>query len=319
LRALGRCLIGLALAAKLVQAFLQRGLAYGQNQTTYDSRQLLATVAAGFFVAGLVAALAGNLSTTAKPFASTDITLIAAVSLVGLIGLGSRDEAIGAAIVVLLAYARQGTIRPWSLGAAMVSMAALSNVIGNIRVHGPAVGEQRSFVSRVLLDTSSPYLITDNLIQLVPSTHPYSGGATYLQALSMMLPGPISRALHSGELGTGSYVYRDIIGFHNPNNGFGFSFTSEAYLNFGYIGIMALSIIVGAIVAYSYRIWRDRFEPSRASSFSYPIIVSAIPLCLRSDALGTLKLTLYPLIVLWLLMVVARTQRSNAKGTSSRK
>jgi hypothetical protein len=130
----------------------------------------------------------------------------------------------------------------------------------------------------------------------VPSDVPYLRGSTYLAAAEAQLPGPVSRYLGVTSR-TASAVFRDIIGFNDPNQGFAESYPSEAYLNFGLPGCLGAGLFLGALMGWA---WRKRQETvARLRDLLYPVLLAGLIYGFRSDALTQLKDVLYPMLAIW--------------------
>ncbi|MBT8401720.1 MAG: O-antigen polysaccharide polymerase Wzy, partial [Rhodothermia bacterium] len=162
-----------------------------------------------------------------------------------------------------------------------------------------------------LVHISTPVTITANLMEILPSEG-FRNGATYWATVKYLPPGPIARSLF-GEPDTASFVYRDLIGFTNPNQGFAFSMISEAYLNFGWVGLFAIPGAFGLILGYTYR--RSSAEPTRAIHLAYPVLIALLPYLYRSDSLVQAKLFGYSMIVIHL---VYRTSTLKRRPSANR-
>ena len=104
---------------------------------------------------------------------------------------------------------------------------------------------------------------------------------------------------------TGSMVFRDqILHMTDPNSGYGFSAPAEAYLNFGAAGVLVLGLAIGWLLGWAYS--RQSWPSLRTASFVYVCLVAPLPFAYRSDALGAVKGSLYPILLLALSLLVAR-------------
>jgi hypothetical protein len=117
-------------------------------------------------------------------------------------------------------------------------------------------------------------------------------GSTYMAALFRQLPGPVQVALFGPPRTTGSYVYRDLIDFHDPNGRSAFSLPSESYLNYGLAGSFIVALIVGSLFGWAYR--RAAAVPSKALHVLSPILVATLPLSLRGMLSCRSSSVLYP-------------------------
>ena len=218
--------------------------------------------------------------------------------------LGSRAELLAPIVIILWGYGQRGTLRILHTSLLVVVVLLLFNYVGSNRA---LQAEPNGFnaITRALLDTSSPYTITARVWEIVPKRADFYMGVTYLDSIKMLLPGPVSRNVFYESAETGSFAFRDLINFHDPNQGFGFSLPSEAYMNFGIAGVVAVSLLVGSLFGLFYK--RSRVPVrGRASDYFYAILLSSLPYGLRSDALGQLKMTLYPLLILSLVLLLTR-------------
>jgi hypothetical protein len=129
-----------------------------------------------------------------------------------------------------------------------------------------------------------------------------------------MLPGPIARALFGAVSGTGTLVYREIINFTYAGQGWGFSLPTEGYVNFGFPGVVGAGAFLGALFGNTYKLaQRDQID-NRIGSYVYPLLISYLPFGIRTDALGEMKSVIYPIIIcyvaLWLAKwAIARAER----------
>lgn len=85
---------------------------------------------------------------------------------------------------------------------------------------------------------------------LIPTMQDYAYGMSYLRALKVLVPN-LSGA---SEYGADS-LSRWVVGIMEPKwaaqgGGYGFSFVGEAFYNFGWIGVVLISFLVGYFIAY---------------------------------------------------------------------
>lgn len=305
---IGRILLVLLVVGRLTQIRLFAGKVYGANQFQYDVASQLATAVLGLFIVATLLVIIGNLGRERKPLGRYDWCLFLVIAGLGLVFLGSRADVVAPTIIVLWAYGKKHRLRPGAVLAVMACAVQLFVYVGDNRgVGSPVVHEP--LLARSLLDTSSPYMITDNLTRSVPALTPYLGGRTYAVSLEMMLPGSISRLLVSEAPQTATIVYRQIEGQTDPNASVGFSLPSEAYLNFGMSGALTVGLLVGSVFGMAYRRSTSRRRGS-AGDYFYPILAAAVPYGLRSDALGQMKMALYPLLILTVISLIVRRRTS---------
>jgi len=226
---------------------------------------------------------------------------------------GNRGELVGPALFAL--YVHHAYVRPMRLWRGILLglvVVAVFTAVGQYRVGQGLPTDSTTLASRAMVPVSTPVLVTNNVIKTVPSKHPFTHGSTYLESIRRQLPGPIAVELFGPPNATGSFVYRQLISYTNPNAGFAFSVPSEAYLNFGLAGAFGVAAILGLLIGYAYR--RQSARPSRAVHVLYPILIAALPLSLRSDAVQQVKLVLYPMILLALLFRWAAVRGSKSAG-----
>lgn len=143
----------------------------------------------------------------------------------------------------------------------------------------------------------------------------YTEGSTYLSALQFLLPGPIARWLF-GEPQTATLVFRDSIGFANPDAGLGYSLVSEALMNFGAAGVVVISALLGlALSLVATRANTRRFD---VSSTIYFVLFAFFVVYWRADSLSLLKILTYAaaMILLTRWATTSSFVRSPASGRS---
>lgn len=318
---LGRALLILAFLAKVYEVRSNGTVfsgTYGANQLDFGANSSIAVLGESMVGVGALLVMFGNTRTGLSPLRKIDFALLASVLLVSVVLLGSRGEALAPIILYVWFRARMGRrVRRVALvtGVALMSVALL--VVWQTRSASAAGGY--SLIQQLLWQTSSPQLLTWNVTNLVPETNDFYFGSTYLNALKFFAPGPITRAIFGQPEGTGALAYRELIGFTDPNQGFGFALPTEAYLNFGLFGVAVAGFGLGALLQVTFN-WA--IDPERAegvSSFVYPLLVSYLPYGLRTDALGQLKSIIYPLLLIALALLVIRSLRRNSQtSTDSR-
>ena len=306
----GRGVLGLVLLAKLYQLSVD-GLVsssiYGSNQLDYTTTTTIAIAGEALVAVGCILVMYGNTVKFSRPLLPLDWFLLLAIVAISLVGLGSRGEVISPILLFLWFRLRSGKkirVGFLALGTATVAVVFLAIAQFRSQISSAVV---YPFLQTLLWQTSSPALLTSNVAQLVPQSVGFYGGSTYLEAVKSMLPGPVARELFDGVQGTGTFVYRDLIGFTDRGQGWGFSLPTEAYLNFGQLGVFIVALLLGLLFSRAYMRAALNFRPNSLSSYVYPLLLSYLPYGLRSDALGQLKSIVYPLIIIWLVIVIART------------
>lgn len=296
MRQVGIVLFLITLALKAVQVALGRGRAYGAGQTGSDLFVTLTPVVEGLFLASVLLVVA-----TAAPIGKRPLPIWFFIGLAGYAGasflfLGSRGEVIAPAMLIVWFLTRRRPVSIVKLLPLGIAAVLIFNWVGDTRTQGEAApgAAEASAIERSLLDTSSPYLVTMMLAEMVPSSIPHSGGQTYVESAKYFLPGVVSRALFGRPQETASLIFRDIVGYDNPNSGLGFSLPSEAYLNYGKLGAFGIPLVLGWAFARSYRLTQR--IPRRVAALIYPVALAILPYGLRADSLSQSKSLLYPLI-----------------------
>lgn len=313
---IGRIILGVALAAQIYE-LVRRGpigiSTYGSDQLSYSSDTTIAVIGEALVAVGCLLVMHGNAARERRPLKVPDWVLVLAIAAAGL-ALGSRNELI-APILLYFWYRFASADGPRKLRPVVVLVVAAAVVALTISAF-VVVADLRSgsrshysLVQTVLWQTSSPALLTGNVTRLIPSHVGYYGGSTYLAALKSMLPGPITRDLFGSRTvdGTGAIAYRSLIHFTDPNQGWGFAIPTEAYENFGFAGVIFVGMLVGAIFQAAAS-WTARRDDGGITlpQYIYPLLMSYLPYGLRSDALSQLKSTLYPIVIIWVSLLIAR-------------
>ena len=125
----------------------------------------------------------------------------------------------------------------WAVATLLVVLWGAAVIAHNRAEGGLSPGPPTAVAASAAGDVNSPAWITQQTVLHVPSGTPYLHGSTYLAEAEAQLPGPASRYLGATSR-TASSVFRHIIGFSDPNQGFAESYPSEAYLNFGLPGCL---------------------------------------------------------------------------------
>lgn len=303
LQLIGRLGLALCVVLRIEYAAKHPATQYGRNQLTFDwSASLQSEVDVAILIV-VVAIVMSNLWIRKRPLELVDA---AGVALYGGASLytGSRLSIVGPAIFLIWAY--HSHVRRLSLlMAAFLGVVVVSGLllVGILR---PTSGltARSDAVASAFTDLSSPLYVTNEVVNLVPRTHPFLYGRTYLAAMKRQLPGPISNSLFGAPQDTGAYEFRIIEHNFNPNQGFSFALPAEGYLNFGSVGVLSAALLVGLLFGISWRYSQEL--PSRALNVLYPIVVAALPYGLRSDALTQIKLVLTPMVAIAFVLVLCR-------------
>jgi hypothetical protein len=142
-------------------------------------------------------------------------------------------------------------------------------------------------------------------MRYVPDSEPLRLGSTYVAALQRQLPGPIALEILGPPTDTASFELRQMLGFYDPDAGFGFSLPAEGFLNFGLVGVVGACVVTGLLLGGSYA-RRPAGLPDRALHVLYPLIVASLPLSLRADAVQQIKTVLYPMVFAAVVFALAR-------------
>ena len=317
-RAMRRAGLALMIAGATSQsavAVLARGATYGINQTQYGWASVLGSGAGTVLLAGLITVTV-TVSHTTSPRRMRDLLHgreWAALCLYALaVALtGERAGLIAPIVYLAWAYSTQVRVIPLKWVVAGVLLAVIGgSVIGNYRQdNGLSPGSANAVLPNAVADISSPAWLTQETVIHVPSTAPYTHGSTYLAAVESQLPGPAARAV-GAPAGTATALFRDIIGFSDPNQGFAESYPSEAYLNFGLAGCLGAGVFLGALMGWA---WRKRpVIAARPRDLIYPILLAGLIYGFRSDALTQIKDVLYPMLLVWGVMGWCRVRSSAA-------
>jgi O-antigen polysaccharide polymerase Wzy len=292
-------------ASQITVTALGTGSAYGANQLHYGLASVLRPGAATALLVGLLLATLATSHTT-KPRRvrhllggwewSAVSSYILAVAL-----SGQRAGLIAPIVYFAWAYSTQVRVIALRRIVAAVLLALIDGaVISNYRHNGTlSSGSPKAVAQSAVADMSSSAWLTQQTVIHVPSMAPYLHGSTYLAAVESQLPGPVARSM-GAPTRTASAVFRNVVGFFNPNQGFAESYPSEAYLNFGLGGCLGAGLFLGMLMGWA---WRKRSEvATRTRDFLYPVLLAGLVYGFRSDALAQIKDVLYPMLALWILM-----------------
>ncbi|MDO5677052.1 MAG: O-antigen polysaccharide polymerase Wzy [Propionibacteriaceae bacterium] len=294
---------------------------YGANQLSFTSLTSLSTLGDFMIAGGAILLFSSNVRSKGNPAPLPDLLLLAVCLAPSLLLLGSRGEAIAPAI----AYVWYRTLGRQRTSASIVA-ATLGGLLGLFvfigRLRSGSNTPDTGFVETVVWNISSPVLINSYIIDAVPSFYEFFAGSTYVAALFGQLPGPLLRLLGYESTETGALVFREIIGLTNPDQGYGFSLPSEAFLNFGLAGVALAAFALGAAMQWAY----NRAGRLGARSLLYPLLLGFLPYGFRSDALGQTKTVLYTMLILACALVLTRSiaralswrSRARARAKTSR-
>jgi oligosaccharide repeat unit polymerase len=246
-----------------------------------------------------------------------DLILFAAFAVPTLV-LGSRGELVPPLLFAL--WARHTYVRRLRLSAALLlalGLVVAFQGVGGVRAGAPFYEDAGAALERTLQAIGTPVQVTSGLALRLPQTDSYTDGRTYVAALQRQLPSPLAIPLLGEPDQTGTFVYRDVIGFSDPNAGFAFALPAESYLNFGLVGSLGVALLVGGLLGYAYM--KHSRLPTRPLHVLYPMLISALPLSLRTDAVFQIKIVVYPLLLIVLAYALAsvrsrRVRTAQAEG-----
>jgi len=308
----GRWLIGLGIIWRVWQLPSALELPYGYGSVNYSMRAAILTIVNGLFFIAVIFTVLANSQRGLAILSRFDLGLVAIFASLTLI-TGSRGSLVAPALFILWGYHTfQRRIALWQ---GLVAAALIVSIVTFVGIHrsGEEVKlEKDQLASPALGPISTPALITSILLERVPSRYPFEHGGTYLAALQRQLPGPVSRVVLGPPQQTGTFVFRRIIRFTNVNAGFAFSLPSEAYLNFGAPGTLVAGLLLGSLLGFAYR--KHVSMATRPLHMLYPILISLLPLGIRSDAVFQIKSVLYVMIAL----MVVHKWVANPHATASR-
>ncbi|MCL3862916.1 O-antigen polysaccharide polymerase Wzy [Actinotalea sp. K2] len=279
-------------------------LVRGAGQTTYGTAETLESLTAILTPIAVLIVLSSH-----RAKRPTGLMTVydwgVALGVVALMGLSGER---GTALMVLLAVfyaATRARIRLRRIAIGFGAMLAFAVGVLAYRDAARSVSTTASALSTVLTDWSVATYTTGATALEVPSTVVHASGSTYVSGLLRQLPSPVANRLFGPPYDTGTYAFRDLIGFTNPNQGLAFSVPAEGYLNFGAIGLFVACFVFGLFGAWAHA--RTGWPIVRTRAVLYPLFVIVLPVAIRSDALGTIKSLLIPSILATILFAYART------------
>lgn len=310
---IGRIILLSALLLRAIEIPSVIGIPYGTGALTYGFETWARVAANGFIFIAIVLIVISNSQVSGTTLLPVDKTVFSLFCIATLF-TGSRGELIAPAIFILWAHHR--FVRPIPFWRGFVSATVVIFAFTLVTVFRSNevldLSQSSGLVERALVSIGTPTFITARVLEEVPGQYGHTGGSTYWAALEGQLPGPVARAVLGDPDETGTFVFRSIIGFTNPDAGLGFSLPSESYLNFGFGGALVVAILVGVVFGYGYR--RQNDQPSRALHLLYPLLVATLPLSLRSDALAQIKSVAYPLIAIAIAFQLSRAMRRSEEA-----
>lgn len=298
---------------------LARGgvLARGLNQTEYDLNDTFAVLTKLLPLTALVLICSGSaLLGHAKVLTRFDLVLLGLV-VAGIGVRGTRNTEVAVILMLLFIYTRRVATVRWRV-VVLGLMAAVALMLVVLRYRNSALGIQsdRAWWAGLLGDLAPAAFSVGVVASLVPSSVPYAYGSTVLAAVVRQLPGPLAVAVFGDPTNTGARIFRDMVGANNDNAGVGFSIPAEGYLNFGVAGLVAFCFLMGLGLSWSYS--RVDLGSGKVTRMVYPILIGVLPMALRSDLLGAMKLALYPALLMLAVVLLGRSLNPAVRAMSGR-
>lgn len=315
LRAIALVLVWLSVAAQLTLVVLEPNRPYGQSQVLYGLPQFLSSASSGLFLAGFTLVLIAC-TLEGRVLCGVAVGLVP-IDLLMFALRGSRDELLSAGILLLWFVHRKRPIRV--LGAAIIAGLIIGSMmaIALFRDSGSLnIFDRRDAVPWAVRQVSSPIRITADLLEVVPEEQRFLLGRTYLESIKYSIPGPVPEALF-GRPQTGTYVYRDMFGYTNPDQGYSFGMVPEAYLNFGWVGLVVVPMGFGALLGWGWNAVESNPESATRRWF-YPIMVATLPYTIRSDSLTFLSLVGGSVLVIYTAMSLSSRGAARPRRKLSR-
>jgi hypothetical protein len=303
-RNLGRAFLLVATVPRLYAVIQSAGQKYGTGAVAFGWKQTILNLAVFLFFAGTILVVTANAQLVGRIATRIDVILFVPFVALTLVA-GGRDDFLPPVLFGVWAYHTMvRRLSPARVAVAILVIAVLFQAVGGGRLGGELLPGPGQAIERTMVAIGTPTNDVSEIVRRVPSTYGYKLGSTYLAGLERQLPSPIANRLFGIPDDTGAYVFREILAFTDPNYGFGFSLPAEGYLNFGFAGSLAAALILGALLGFSFR--REVAPPRRATHVLYPVLISTLPLAIRSDALGQIKWILYPSLIVATGLALAR-------------
>lgn len=306
---LARLTLAAAVLLRAADFLRSYGAAYGTDAVSFGLDSLLETAASIGALGGIAVLAVSSIHVSQRVMGRLEAGLLAAFALLTL-GTGGRGDLIAPLLFLLLMH--HSYVRPLprsSLAAGLLCLLLAFQGVAGTRAEEGLVTDASGIRDRLLVGLSVPAQVQGLLMRYVPDSEPYRHGSTYLAAMERQLPGPLAVAVLGPPADTATFELRQMLGFTNPNAGFGFSLPAEAFLNFGLTGVAGVAFLVGLLFTASFRRSPHPLEgalPDRARHLLYPLLVATLPLSLRADAVQQIKTVLYPMIFTALVLVLVR-------------
>ncbi|MGC8788184.1 MAG: O-antigen polysaccharide polymerase Wzy [Anaerolineae bacterium] len=140
-------------------------------------------------------------------------------------------------------------------GAERMSLIAIWDALRSIR--NPAVS--------ILAEMGDSMRTIAYTLELVPASRPFDGGMTYLYGLLTIFPNAFWQVHPTVARGMASdWLVRTVApAYAAAGGGFGYSFLAEAYLNFGWAGLLLVPAVIGFLLV-RFVLWAQRGGRARA-------------------------------------------------------
>ena len=76
-------------------------------------------------------------------------------------------------------------------------------------------------------------------------------------------------------------------------------------MNFGLLGAVSLCGLMGLLLSFAYS--RRASGWQRTAFYWYPVLIANLPFAMRSDLLGAIKISLYPVIIIAVALALSRS------------
>ena len=304
----GRLLILVPIVRRAYQYAVGSVAERGYDQTVRGLGDAIGVAASISVLVGTVLLLAGQ-SDERKPIAPIDwLLLLLYAALTGLVG--DRGSVISLVVLVLLFLVarpslvsdrrRRRLIVPVAMGALALALAFSYRTV--MYRSGSAAQPETGVLETLVRDWASVPFTTGHVASATEVSG-YYWGSTILMGLVRQIPSPLVNRFIGPADDTGAMVFRDLYPT-DASHGWGFSIIAEGVLNFGTLGAFLLPAAAGMALAWFY----SRSDPSGHSALNlvYYVAAASVPIAWRSDVLGAVKTSLYALVILWVVLLVAR-------------
>jgi len=145
--------------------------------------------------------------------------------------------------------------------------------------------------------------------ELIPSTQGFAYGASYVKAF---LLGILPARLVGGEVLGDWLTWQLEPKFAADGGGLGFSFVAESYYNFGWVGIIFMSLITGLCLGHLALLGLRQKTPHVV--FSLALLLTSIPYFARAETSqifpALIRYLAFPMLLIWLSGKLTRAART---------